>query len=64
MTNIEKFYSRTFSGASGTAVLQHLRQMTIERILGQNATDSELRWHAAQCALVHQIENMVNRGKQ
>lgn len=62
MNEIEKQYVRTFSSASGKQVLTHLRSLTIERILGQNVTDEELRWWAAQNALVHQIENLIKRG--
>lgn len=62
MNEIEKQYARTFAGASGKQVLAHLRSLTIERILGQNVTDEELRWWAAQNALVHQIENLIKRG--
>ncbi len=62
MTEIEKQYARTFSSASGKQVLAHLRSITVERILGQNVTNDELRWWAAQNALVHQIENFIKRG--
>lgn len=62
MNNIEKEYARIFSSASGKQVLSHLRSITVERILGQNVTNEELRWWAAQCALFHQIENLVKRG--
>ena len=62
MNEIEKQYARTFSSVSGKQVLAHLRSLTIERILGQNVTDEELRWWAAQNALVHQIENLIKRG--
>ena len=62
MSEIEKQYACTFSSASGKQVLSHLRSMTVERILGQNVTNEELRWWAAQCALVHQIENLIKRG--
>ena len=62
MNEIEKQYARTFASVSGKQVLTHLRSLTIERILGQNVTDEELRWWAAQNALVHQIENLIKRG--
>lgn len=62
MNEIEKQYARTFASVSGKQVLAHLRSLTIERILGQNVTDEELRWGAAQNALVHQIENLIKRG--
>ena len=62
MNEIEKQYARTFASAYGKQVLAHLRSMTIERILGQNVTNDELRWWAAQNALVHHIENFIKRG--
>mgnify|MGYP003301735614 CR=1 FL=1 len=62
MSEIEKQYARTFSGVSGKQVLAHLRLLTIERVLGPNVTNDELRWWAAQNALVHQIENFIKRG--
>lgn len=63
MKDIEQNYTRTFSTASGAAVLAHLRKITIERVLGPSATDAELRGLEAQRALVHQIENLIERGK-
>ena len=63
MANIEHDYARTFCTSSGAAVLAHLRKITIERVLGPNATDAELRGLEAQRALVHQIENFIERGK-
>jgi hypothetical protein len=62
MTETEKQYARTFASESGKQVLSHLRSLTVERILGQNITNEELRWWAAQCAMVHQIENFIKRG--
>ena len=62
MNDIEKQYARTFNSASGKQVLTHLRSITIERILGQNVSNEELRWWAAQNALIHQIENLIKRG--
>lgn len=63
MTDIERSYAHVFSGASGAAVIAHLRKITIERFLPPSATDAELRTLEAQRALVHQIENLIERGK-
>ncbi len=63
MKEVEQNYARTFSTAAGAAVLAHLRRITIERVLGPNASDSELRGLEAQRALVHQIETLIQRGK-
>lgn len=63
MQDIEKQYARTFATPSGKQVLLHLRSMTLERVVGPNASNEDLRWWAAQNALVHQIENLINKGK-
>ena len=62
MQDIEKQYARVFASTAGKQVLSHLRSLTIERKWGPNVTDDELRWWAAQNALVHQIENMIKKG--
>ncbi len=59
---IEKNYTRCFCTTAGAEVLRHLREITIERFLGPNATDAELRALEGQRALVHQIETLVKRG--
>jgi len=63
MKEIEQNYARAFSTAAGMAVVAHLRRITIERVLGADATDAQLRGLEAQRALVHQIENLIERGK-
>jgi len=63
MQDLEKQYVRTFGTPTGRAVLGHMRKITIERTLGPNATDAELRWAEANRAFVHQIEQMIARGK-
>ena len=62
MNDIEKHYARVFNTPSGKQVLNHLCTITKERVMGQNASNEDLRWWAAQTALVHQIENLVKRG--
>ncbi len=64
MQEIEKKFARVFQTPDGRAVLEHLRKITIERVLGPNATDSELRWSEANRAFVRQIESMIARGKK
>ena len=63
MTEIEKQYARTFGTDDGRAVLAHMRKITVERTLGPNATDNELRWAESNRAFVRQIEQMIARGK-
>lgn len=63
MDKTEIAYARTFLTPSGQTVMEHLRKITIERVLGPNASESELRTVEGMRALVHQIENMVDRGR-
>ena len=63
MDKIAHEYARTFSSASGRAVIEHLRKITIERVLGPHATDGELRTIEGARALVHQIETLIERGR-
>jgi len=63
MKDIEKSFARAFSSVDGARVIAHLRSITIERFMGSNATDAELRGLEAQRALVHQIETLTQRGK-
>lgn len=62
MKDIEKQYACVFSSQNGKRVLSHLRSVTIERVFGPNASNEELRWWAAQCSLVHQIERLITKG--
>lgn len=64
MERTEIAYARTFGCESGRVVLEHLRKITIERVLGANASEPELRSIEAQRALVHQIENLILRGQK
>ena len=64
MNDLEKNYARTVMTAAGACGMAHVRKITIERVLGPNATDSELRSLESQRALVHQMENMIQRGRQ
>ena len=59
----EKNYVRCFCTPSGEQVLKHLREITIERFMGPNASEAELRALEGQRALVHQIEMLIERGK-
>ncbi len=63
MEKIAHEYARTFEGASGRAVIEHLRRITIERVLGPHATDGELRALEGARAIVHQIETLIERGR-
>ena len=57
-------FARCFGTPAGQFVLNHLRSMTTQRVLGQNATDAELRYLEGQRSLVRAIENMIKRGSE
>lgn len=63
MDNIEQIYAKTFATTSAQKVIAHLRKITLERVLGPNASDAELRTLEGQRALVRQIEQLILRGK-
>ena len=63
MTDLELSYARTCSTPHGVRVLEHLRKITIERVLSVHATDAEMRSLESQRFLVHQIETLVSRGR-
>ena len=58
MREIEKNYFRCFNTPAGEFVLKHLRSITVERFLGPNATESELRGLEAERRLVHMITKL------
>ncbi len=64
MTDVERNFARCFTSPSGQAVIQYLRKITIERVLGADATDAQLRGIEAQRALVHHIETLSRRGNE
>jgi hypothetical protein len=64
MNEVQKSFARCFTTASGAAVIDHLRSMTLDRTLGPNASDNDLRWLEAQRALVRQILSLVARGQK
>ncbi len=63
MTDIAPDFACCFSTPAGARVLEYLRTITIERILGANASDNELRWAEAQRAFLRQILSLVARGR-
>jgi hypothetical protein len=63
MKDIEKLYAQAFGTPVGARVLAHLRETTVERYLGDNATEAQLRTLEAQRALVKRIEALVARGR-
>lgn len=61
---IEMEFVRLFKTRGGKMVLDYLRSVTVERALGIDATDGQIRYLEGQRALVKQIENLIKRGEK
>lgn len=59
---IEKCFARCFADEDGRQVLEHLRAMTTERVLGAEASDAALRHLEGQRYLVAAIAGLAARG--
>ncbi len=59
---LARSFVRCFKGSDGAIVLHHLRQSILERRLGPDATDAELRFLEGQRSVAAHIVSMVNRG--
>lgn len=55
--------ARCFRGQDGELVLEHLRAITIGRVLGPNVSDNMLRHHEGQRQLVSHIGILIERGR-
>jgi hypothetical protein len=60
---IEKSFARCFATADGRQVLDHLRAMTTERVMGPDASDAVLRHLEGQRHLVATIAGLIARGR-
>lgn len=59
----EKCFARCFADADGRRVLDHLRAMTTERVLGPDSSDAALRHLEGQRHLVATIAGLAARGR-
>jgi D-mannonate dehydratase len=57
-------FARCFRGRDGERVLAHLRRLTIERRLGPDCSNAELRHLEGQRHLAAYIAQLVERGRQ
>ncbi|MFZ1413936.1 MAG: hypothetical protein WAS73_05070 [Defluviicoccus sp.] len=55
-------FARCFLSADGRQVLNHLRQLTVERALGPQASEALLRYVEGQRQLVLYVEALVAKG--
>lgn len=58
-TEIRQAFAKCFMSGEGRKVLSFLRKITVERSLGANATDNELRYLEGQRQLVKKIETLA-----
>lgn len=61
--DIPMIFARCFLTTHGALVLQYLRSVTVDRIIGPSAPDSLLRHAEGQRHLVKTIETLVARGR-
>ncbi len=62
-TELAYAFARLFATDDGRAVLRHLRTVTLERVMGPEATDAQLRDLEGARRLVKRIENMIASGR-
>ena len=56
-------FAKCFSTTDGKKVLDYLMKMTIDRYLGPDATNEELRHLEGQRQLVFHILSLIKKGK-
>lgn len=57
-------FARLFARPEAETVLRYLKQLTLERALGPDATDSELRFLEGQRALFKQMLSLMKQGQK
>ncbi len=60
---IDRLFARVFQTIEGKQVMNYLRQITVERVLGADASDAAVRFLEGQRFLVRQMENLSQRGQ-
>ncbi len=55
--------ARCLTGAAGDTLIRYLRAITLDRALGPDATDAQLRHLEGQRQLVRHLLALVERGK-
>jgi hypothetical protein len=60
--DLQNAYMRTFGSEAGCQVMQHLRAITTDRVVGPDASDTLLRHLEGQRQLVKYIANLAERG--
>ena len=62
LQNIDQLFARVFNTSSGKELMAYLRSITMERVLGADASDAAVRFLEGQRFLVRQMENLIQRG--
>jgi hypothetical protein len=55
-------YARFFRSEPGCQVMRHLRSITVDRVIGPDASDALLRHLEGQRQLIHYIASLAERG--
>ena len=61
--DLARSFARCFNGTDGALVLRNLRQTILDRRLGPNSSDGELRFLEGQRAVAAHIVSMIDRGR-
>lgn len=61
--DFHRAFARCFSSPDGARVLAHLRAMTIERAVGPDVSDAQLRHLEGQRQLIAYVLALIERGK-
>lgn len=62
--SIARAFARLFSGDDGKTVLAYLQMTVFQRALGSDATDEQIRYTEGQRALLGNIMQLAEKGKQ
>ena len=60
--NIDQLFARVLNTPAGKELMAYLRSITLERVLGADASDAAIRFLEGQRFLVRQMENLIQRG--
>lgn len=60
--NVDQLFARVLNTPAGKELMGYLRSITLERVLGADASDAAVRFLEGQRFLVRQMENLIQRG--
>ena len=60
--NVDQLFARVLNTPAGKELMAYLRSITMERVLGADASDAAVRFLEGQRFLVRQMENFTQRG--